>query len=230
MERENYLESLRNMTENMRLTNEKSASTSQMVRHGNLRTISTQTNDGIWLDTKKPKNKRKRQSTESIEDVKNIRGTVNVDGNNLISDDYGRYYMRVELNDVRPHRNNSNTHTNYRNCPPPHSSNIEQVSGRSYYANQRLPNHSSHRLNPTHSSNIEEVASSNSNTHTSYRNCPPPTYSNHRPNPNGTFLSNQSRHSNDRIDRRNTGDYNTRTFGQSFHQPKLYRDSDDLFK
>lgn len=189
MERENYLESLRKM----RITNEKSGSTSEMVRHGKLRTISTQTNDGIWLDTKKPK--RKRQSTDAIEDVKNIKGTVFVDGNNLISDGHGRYYMPVELNDVRPHRSSSHTHNRHRNYAP-------------------------------HSSNTEQVPSDISSQYGTYF----ANHSNYRPNPNGTFFANQHRYSNDRNDRKNTADRDTRTFGQSFQQPHFYRDSNDLFK
>ncbi len=191
MERENYVESLRTMTANMQLTDESSLF-SEVIRNGNKRTLSTQTNRGVFLEGTKSKNKRKRQSTDMNDDVKSVKGTVYVDGNNLISDGCGGYYMRVELNDIRPIRSKSNAHNSQHhyaalggqtsNGPP------------TYFATQSL-----------------------------WRN------SNHRPNTNDRFYSDQSRYSgSDRTDGRNVN-YNARNFGQPFQQQKYYSSTSDPF-
>lgn len=184
MERENYLEALRKMTANPQSSSEKVCSTSETIRHGNLRTISTQTNNGVWLDVKKSKNKRKRQSTDSVEDVKNIKGTILVDGSNLISDGCGHYYMRVDLNDIRPLRSNSNSnsHSSYRNYAS-HSSNIEPIPSASYYANHS--NHSNYRPNPSgtffpnhsrYSNDRHDRRNADRNTRTFSQAFPPPKF------------------------------------------------------
>lgn len=193
MERENYVASLSNMTQNMQSTAE-SCSSAEIVVHGNLRTISTQTNSGIWLDTKTPKTKSKRRFvSDNVDEVKNIKGTIHVDGRNLISDGLGNHYMRVELSEVRPIR--SNAYSSDRNYVP-YRTNMEQNPSGSFYTNPSA----SYYTNPSVSS------------HSSYR-----------PNPNDTFFSKQPRYSNDRFDRRNA-DYNTRTFGQSFQQQQYFNE------
>lgn len=143
MERENYVDSLKQMTANEQ---SKESSSSETIRHGNLRTTSTQTNNGIWLDSKKTKRKRQSSGDDiKDKDVEHIRGTVMVDGSNLISDGCGGYYMRVDVNAIRPVRNNSNTYSSHRNHVP-HSSDVGP-RGSSYYANQDIPNHS---MRPSH--------------------------------------------------------------------------------
>lgn len=118
MERENYLNALRRMTANMQL-NDENHSNSDLILHddGNRRTIATQTNTGLWLDKVVSKNSRKRKNEDITDDVKDVRGTVYVDGSKLISDDCGGFYMKVELSDIRPIGNRSRTHTTQRHYP-----------------------------------------------------------------------------------------------------------------
>lgn len=147
MERENYVASLRNMTQSMQSTTE-SCSSAEIVVHGNgnLRTISTQTNSGVWLETKTPKTRSKRQFVaDEVDEVKKIKGTVLVDGRNLISDDRGNHYMRVELNEVRPIR--SNAYSSNRNYVP-YRTNMEPNPSGSYYTNPSVSSHSSYRPSP----------------------------------------------------------------------------------
>lgn len=156
MERENYLESLKTMTaekaavkrtsEDLAVVQIRSLSPDEVIIHDNLRTLSTQTDSGIWLDTSMTKRKNKRKRNRSSADFKNvadIKGTVCVDGKNLISDGSGGYFMRVELNAVRPFPINSSK-PNYRNYPPNSTNNGHNPSG-SYYSNQSLP-HSSNNV------------------------------------------------------------------------------------
>lgn len=137
MERENYIESLRNMTIDDGHWKQRSISP-DIIAHEYLRTISTQTNDGVWLETKntaKTGSKRKRNHSSTVaEDVSNIKGTVYVDGRNLVSDGCGGYYVRVQLSDIRPISRQSNgyTHRNYQLS----NTHNRQYPGGSYYSNQ----------------------------------------------------------------------------------------------
>lgn len=220
MERENYLESLRSMTADKRSISER-YSPSTVVRNGNRTTVSTQTNNGVWLDTKKPKNSRKRQSNDSIEDIKNIKGTIHVDGNNLISDGCGGYYMRVHLQDIRPIHGKSNKHSIHHNYVP-RSSNIGQDPSGSY---QSPPNQPNHRPNP--SGRFFPDQQNPSGRYYSDQPTSNGLFYPDQPNPSGRFYPDQSRY---RMDRRNT-DHNSRTFGPSFHHQKLVKAAnDDLFK
>lgn len=150
MERENYVHSLKNMKENIQLTEAIRCTSPETIFHGTLSTTYTQTDSGVWLDIKKPRTKRKHQLPDVSTDVKEIKGTVLVDGSKLISDGNGGYYMRVELKDIRPLQKRPNTYdrshrnyvphdSNYRQCPPPGS----------YYANESFPSHSNYRPNPS---------------------------------------------------------------------------------
>ncbi|KAG4069856.1 hypothetical protein HA402_009563, partial [Bradysia odoriphaga] len=168
MERENYVESLKTMTAKLHVAEEIE------ISHGNSRTVSTQTNPGIWLDTKIS---RKRRSTVDIADVRSVKGTVYVDGSNLISDGAGRYFMQVDLNDVRPLRSMSNTHSD----------------GHHTYSNQRFyPPRGSNGRQDSNRSNSSQAYQSNRSI--SYR----PNHRLNGPNPNGTYFSNQSPYSSDR--------------------------------
>lgn len=167
MERENYLESLRNMkaakiavkrtAEHVAVAKRRSLSPDVIIFSDNLRTISTQTDVGTWLDKNtmvNRKNKRKHNhSSEVIKNVNDIKGTVLVHGKNLISDGSGGYLMRVELNDIRPLTSQSRSHKN-----PPNVTSGGYSRGRSvghspghslshnpsgYYLNQPLPQGSS---------------------------------------------------------------------------------------
>lgn len=167
MERENYILSLKEMTKNLYLPEESE------ISNGNSKTVSTQTNPGIWLETKVS---RKRRHPVAVSDVAAVKGTICVDGSNLISDGSGRYFMQVELKDVRPLRNMSNPHSNgqghsnHRFFPPSRGANGPHNSDRNsqaFYSNRGM----SHRSN---------------------------NYRSNGPNPNGTYFSNQTPYSRDR--------------------------------
>lgn len=234
MERGNYLESLRSMTASMQPIIER-CSPSKTVRNGSRTSISTQTNSGVWLDIKKPKNARKRQSNDSIEDVRNIKGTILVDGNNLISDGCGGYYMRVHLNDIRPIRSNkSNAQSGHHNYVQ-RSSNIGLDTRGPYY--QSPPNQSNYRPNSTERFFPDQpnpggrfFPDQPKPSGIFFPDQPKPSgrFFPDQPNPSGRFFQDQPRY---RVDRRNA-DYKTRTFGQSFghHRKSAKTADDDLFK
>lgn len=164
MERENYVESLKTMIKSLYVPEENET----LV--GNSRTVATQTNPGIWLESK---GSRKRRRSVDDANVSNVKGTVYVDGSNLISDGTGRYFMEVELNNVRPLRSMSNQHSNGHG-----------------YSNQRVfPSRGSYNRHDSDRSSKAYY----SNQNTSYRS----NY--YRSNgPNGTYFSGQTPYSSGR--------------------------------
>lgn len=170
MERENYVESLKAMTAKLHV-----AEIENEIHHGNSRTISTQTEQGVWLATKK--SRKRRTPDDDINDARNVKGTVYVDGSNLISDGAGRYFMQVDLNDVRPVRNN-NTFNSHNNA--------YAYNNQRFYPPSRRPND---RYDSSHSSQAYY-----SNQNTSRRS----HYRSNEPNPNGTYFANQTPYPKDR--------------------------------
>lgn len=138
MERENYLQSLRRMTICSSPAKEGSISPSTTIIDDIHTTQSSQTNPGIWLDTKDvSKIKNKRKNCVKTCDVRSIKGTLYVDGKNLISDGSGGYLLPVDLNDIIPASKRSKPYPSSRY--PSSNHDYPYQTSRTYYSNQ-LPN------------------------------------------------------------------------------------------
>lgn len=219
MERENYVESLKRMIAKMDV-NEDNCET--ICHDGNLRTISTQTGTGTWLNKVQPESKRRRLSPVDSEKIKNIRGTVLVNGTDLISDGCGGHYIRVDLEDIRPLR--SDSHKNSGNI----DYNESQSSGQ-----HRHPSRGALigcDYDESESSQRQPCPPKPSDKYYSNNNWNLPQYSRNR------FVGNYGER-NDRFDRRPAGG-NDRRNGQSYREHREQREkkyfndsaSSDLFK